>query len=328
MSHYFVHRGLGSSWVARMCLLVTAAVIVQSPDSASQELQEQSEAGSILSAYNSNLEALQRYDVLSRHQEQFVGENGLVLEKVVYVRQSIDRLANRAWVVRHRIKDDLEKSFQGARSKRVISTVAGVCTGKEAWVRDISSRKAHHVGKSVEVCLHHIPDVPCIDFIGKAKTRFPTPYFPDMNELRDRGSNLLRSGLASYELRPDGMIVSENDSIDTRWFIEMDRERLVPTSQRRIYHFDDGRKKEIHHESYKFADKEGIFVPVRIVGERRDRHRGPDGKSHEGRVLYEADFRWFSVNQEPSKNEYDRELLNDESKLMQLIDPDLMTNKE
>jgi hypothetical protein len=115
-----------------------------------------------------------------------------------------------------------------------------------------------------------------------------------------------------------------NASLRARRVVEINPITLTPTRTSESYRSID-KVVPRFAEEYVFIDRDGIYVPSRIVGEKIDsRTRGKRRVS--GWDTYEVNFRWLLVNSDCPESLFDHQLLNDSNQLVELVSEKLLTD--
>jgi hypothetical protein len=286
-----------------------------------EKLEEHNEGKSFFSGAIANLDAIEAYDVLWRCEAQWVADNGAVEEKVSYGRLVVDTSNNRCCSVMNETRTELVELSKGAVDQRVVALRAVVSDGVQAWGRDVPDRASKLSEVAIESVLMR-NDSPLLSATGLL--RFPLSYL----EARQFRVHLdyLRHG-AKFELRAgDEKTQVVTYEIPFRLFkinrtFQFSRSSLTPLNMTESL-VNSSKTSLTASEKYRFAERDGVFLPERISG-TRSRSKKLGDVVTDGTELYLVEFRWFSVNEPLDDKLFAPQLLNDIQGMIDLTSPKL-----
>jgi hypothetical protein len=290
------------------------------------------EAASLVSGYVANFEAIDSYDVLYKMESQFVADNGYVEEMISTERLMVDHSENSCCSIVDRSYSKLEGTDQGAVENRQVAMSGLTFNQGEGWNRPIPLPPSKMGFKQIEEVLAHNSS-PIISAVGMFK--FPVSYeemrgFQETVDATRYGSiryKLIKQqdNLEAVEYAVEGVAITRRTTV-------FDVSTMTPVRFSEVLELADGRVVPVVKESYRFIERNGIFLPVEITGEKRERRtiEGKDGDSNSvpGLEVYDVRFRWFSTNKSPDAKYFSGQLLKDLAEMRKLVDPRLFEEVE
>lgn len=301
---------IGFAWIANCCLPVFAV--------------ETDEAASLIRAFCTNVAAIRSFDVLLQREaiSDIVGDS--VARETSHVRLRIDLDTNRYMCAANRRV--VEESFAKGKAIgpiRKIRLSGCQWSGTQGWQREfpeqIEPLRSYEDGLATQ-------DVPDLRHIGLT-------FFPSM--IRRQGSvdvlqNWMNTRLTAPLLTTLGRssestaIVFRNkfkeyEGLELKQAWDFDLRKMVPIRlDRRIIDSQDGTAKEKPQEFEKldWEERKGIFVPVRILGERI---------ATKGEIVYSTEtttyIHWLKLNEPLEDAAFAKDWIASEKGLMEVTNP-------
>lgn len=290
------------------------------------EDEDRREAISLVSGYVANFEAIEIFDVGWRHESQWVGDNGAIAESIVRGRLKVDPVANVCCSVVDKSFTNIARSDDGAIEQRQVAVQAVVFDGADCWGRQFPEGAYRVREPSIETALVH-GDAVYVQAIGLIP--FPIPYgqskhFVDhVDYLRHGAYDVSMLGGKAEEQTIK--IEMPRKLFTTVRSYNLDRTTMVPKSMSESSVLQDRSIVVRARERYRFEEKEGLYVPVEIIGEKR-RTKRVEGKSVPGVESYEVELRWFSVNKPLDKEFFNSQMLIDMEQVASMVAPSIFSN--
>jgi len=281
-----------------------------------------SEAVSLLNSYRSCLDAIQRYDVFYRNDSiWFPNEGEGIEERVAYVRLVMDPTKKRCLAIQRVIKKRLAGTLQGAIDQPSESITAIVFSDNECWFRHIPQTKPTKIEPtkiepSLDRALMLVSEVSYFHLLGFAD--FPMPYMPGIEKAANEEHSAFRAGVYKHTYDGKNRITARYARQSEFLDIEFDVINFVPKSI--VLNFIAADHRVIPHrkERYLFENRDGLRLPLKISGERREQNV-INQVNVKGNRSYNVDFKWFSVNEALDEKQFSFDVLRDPKLLLALV---------
>ncbi len=318
MNQDSILAGYFSAFVIIACLYFTTTRYASAEDD-----NGHLEAVSLLSGYLNNLEAIRSYDVFIRNESTWIsnGEDGTIEERVTFVRLVMDPDKNRCCGIQRRVINRITESPQGGVDQRSESLTAAILANGEGWFRHIPGLDTFKLRPEVEYVLMMTVDVPYVQLIGLSG--FPMPYFRQIFTVAKECEMAFRSGAHQFTFDGTKHITVQYAHRTQKSSIDFNIDDLVPRSVAVSSILADQRVVPRWKERYRFKNREGLQIPTRITGERKD-NREINGKSVFGTLDYNVDLIWLAVNEPLDEKYFNIKLLDDPKQLLTFVKEELL----
>ncbi len=286
---------------------------------------DHAQAKSILSGYLANLEAIEKYDVLILSESHSVSEEGAIEESQSTHRLIWDSSRKRSFGVTHLTKTKVARSRSGAVDQRHAYRWAFAFSNGDGWIRILPQRPNRLLNPTMATAVEMAGVVPNPKLIGLA--RYPAFKFDE--ESVEKIYSILRSNARSCSMKSVSAnlvdIFSDTQLRDgsvRRVTYRFDADQLKPESFQ-VAVLVGAPKKPFNQffERLEFKDHDGLLLPVRVEGEKRQFFEVGEGKRSRGVSCYEASFHWLAVNDSIGDELFDPKLLHDPNALAELVKP-------
>jgi hypothetical protein len=291
------------------------------------EAWDRDEAEGIISGYLNNLEAIESFNLLWRLESEWIGkDNDDICSLISVGRLVLDPSNNRCLSVKHDTRVDFVPVNDELVDRQREAILAVVLDGKNAWHRHVPNA-VHRIKPDYDSVLA-VTDSPNVYAIGLSG--FPVTYQEShVSMYFDR----LRQGKMPFTLSgrnssPQTIIFDRpGGSVVDRLYHSFDIEKLVAKSYRCTRTFKQtGEVIPFVAETYEFQERDGLQLPLKIVGEKRVVKSVGD-KRLDGVETYDVGFLWVSVNKQLDDRLFSEQILNDANQLRDLVNPESFFGK-
>lgn len=290
-----------------------------------EEVDNRLEASSYLQAWLANSVAVESYDCVVYYEKFGVAPSGKTVESEQVMRLRAIPREGTFFVARQR-KTGVEKD--GKQRVKVCHEAFGVNHGK-GWMRSCDGKLSLIDDDSI-VSVLQLLRVPDMRHVGLLP--FPNPFCLVQAEStggKVKELDFFESTVSEFfsPARNPGVSVGRNratvklvtvagmPSIAQLW--EIDTEKMVPVSLKKIYQFESMSKLDFS-EDYDWIERQGVYLPSSITGEIVELEVADD-RANPYSVLHSAAIEWVSVNEEISDSAMSSAAVSSNEKLLSLL---------
>lgn len=282
---------------------------------------DQQAALSWMTAYVSNLAAVDEFEVAWRYESQTSSDSGAIEESLTTGRMAVVAPGDRYFAAMDQAIVRVAAKADGAVDQKSISFIAVLGDGETGWTRVMPGKpnKARLKEPKQLLKLASIPYLGAIGLVG-------FPLYHEQAEQMERQLEWLRGGGAPLKVTSAGsakQVVQLSLPLpsggEIRRTTAFDVDTMVPINFQERW-ADEEKILTTVTEHYVFSDISGIFVPTEITGERR-RKMTVDEKRVPATELYQVRFVWKSLNKGISPELLNPEILSNDQLLRELVSP-------